>query len=167
MNYNWLTPKARVFRTPGKGSGSFAISKINKGEVVASFGGFVVDEAELKKHSEDRVARSFQLDENKYLLSGLEPESGDMLNHSCQPNCGALGTSSVLSLSDIEIGEELTFDYAMTDSSEYDQFDCACGKSNCRGKVTGKDWQRIEIQKKYNNYFSSFICKLIRLSHSK
>ena len=167
MDYNWLTPKAQMRQTPGKGSGSFAISKINKGEVVASFGGFVVDEAELKNHSEDRVARSLQLDENTYLLSGLNPEPGDMLNHSCEPNCGAYGTSSVISLSDIAIGEELTFDYAMTDSSEYDQFDCACSKSHCRGKITGKDWQKSELQGKYNNYFSSFIAKLIKLSHSK
>ncbi len=167
MDYNWLTPKAQMRQTPGKGSGSFAITKINKGEVVASFGGFVVDEVELKNHSEDRVARSLQLDENTYLLSGFKPEPGDMLNHACEPNCGAFGTSSVISLSDIAIGEELTFDYAMTDSSEYDHFDCACGKSNCRGNITGKDWQNTEIQKNYNNYFSSFISKLIKLSHSK
>jgi len=101
------------------------------------------------------------------LLSGLIPEPGDMLNHSCEPNCGAYGTSSVISLSDIAIGEELTFDYAMTDSSEYDQFDCACGKLNCRGKITGKDWQKSELKEKYNNYFSAFISKLIKLSHSK
>ena len=167
MDYNWLTPKAQMRQTPGKGSGSFAISKINKGEVVSSFGGFVVDEAELKHHSEDRVARSLQLDENTYLLSGLQPEPGDMLNHSCEPNCGAYGTSSVISLSDIAIGEELTFDYAMTDSSEYDQFECACGKLKCRGKITGKDWQKSELQGKYNNYFSTFIARLIKLSHSK
>ena len=167
MDYNWLTPKAQMRQTPGKGSDSFAITKINKGEVVASFGGFVVNQAELKNHSEDRVARSLQLDENTYLLSGFIPEPGDMLNHSCEPNCGAFGTSSVISLSDIAIGEELTFDYAMTDSSEYDQFDCACGKSNCRGKITGKDWKKSELQEKYNNYFSAFIAKLIKLSHSK
>ncbi len=167
MDYNWLTPKAQMRQTLGKGSGSFAISKINIGEVVSSFGGFVVDEAELKHHSEDRVARSLQLDENTYLLSGLIPEPGDMLNHSCEPNCGAYGTSSVISLSDIAIGEELTFDYAMTDSSEYDQFDCACSKSNCRGKITGKDWQKSELQEKYNKNFSAFISKLIKLSHSK
>ena len=167
MDYNWLTPKAQMRQTPGKGSGSFATTNINKGEVVASFCGFVVDEAELKNHSEDRVARSLQLDENTYLLSGFIPEPGDMLNHSCEPNCGAYGTSSVISLSEIAISEELTFDYAMTDSSEYDQFECACVKYNCRGKITGKDWEKIELQEKYNNYFSAFISKLIKLSHSK
>jgi uncharacterized protein len=70
-------------------------------------------------------------------------------------------------MTDIEVGEELTFDYAMTDSSEYDEFKCFCGKENCRGKITGKDWQDPILQSKYNDYFSSFIAKLIKLSHSK
>ena len=49
MDYNWLTPKAQMRVTPGKGSGSFAISKILKGEIVASFGGHVIHQTELIK----------------------------------------------------------------------------------------------------------------------
>jgi hypothetical protein len=154
-------------QTPGKGSGSFAIGKIMKGEVVASFGGFVVGQKDLEEYSTDRVARSLQLDEATYLLSSPLPEAGDMINHSCAPNCGAFGTSSVIAMTDIQIGEELTFDYAMTDSSQYDEFKCFCGKENCREKITGKDWQDPILQSKYNNYFSFFITKLIKLSHSK
>jgi hypothetical protein len=55
----------------------------------------------------------------------------------------------------------------MTDSSQYDEFSCFCGKENCRGKITGKDWQDLILQSKYNNFFSSFVSKLIKLSHSK
>jgi hypothetical protein len=73
----------------------------------------------------------------------------------------------VVAMIDIEIGEELTFDYAMTDSSQYDEFKCFCVKENCRGKITGKDWQDLILQSKYNNFFSSFVTKLIKLSHSK
>jgi hypothetical protein len=154
-------------QTPGKGSGSFAIEKIMKGEVIASFGGFVVGQKDLKDYSTDRVARSLQLDEATYLLSGPVPEAGDMINHSCEPNCGAFGTSSVIAMTDIEIGEELTFDYAMTDSYQYDEFSCFCVTGNCRGKITGKDWRESILQSKYKNYFSSFVTKLIKLSHSK
>ncbi len=167
MDYNWLTPKAQMRQTPGKGSGSFAIEKIIKGEVVASFGGFVIEQEELKNYSSDRVARSLQLDEANYLLSGPLPEAGDMINHSCKPNCGASSTSSVVAMKNIEIGKELTFDYAMTDSSQYDEFKCFCGEEDCRGTITGKDWQDHILQSKYKNYFSSFITKLIKLSHSK
>ena len=167
MDYNWLTPKAQMRVTPGKGSGSFAVSKISKGEIVASFGGNVIDQSELAKYSADRVSRSLQLNNDTYLLSGKVPEPGDMINHSCEPNCGIAGTSSVQAIRDIEIDEELTFDYAMSDSSQYDEFICACEKEKCREKITGLDWQNKDLQTKYRNYFSSYIEKLINLSHSK
>jgi SET domain-containing protein len=167
LDYNWLTPKAQMRVTLEKGSGSFVVSKISKGEMVASFGGNVIAQSELANYPADRVSRSLQLNRDTYLLSGNIPEAGDMINHSCEPNCGIAGTSSVLALRDIEIGEELTFDYAMSDSSEYDEFSCACGKENCREKITGMDWQNKDLQTKYQNYFSSYIEKLIKLSHSK
>jgi SET domain-containing protein len=153
--------------TPGKGSGSFAISKISTGEIVASFGGNVIDQRDLTNYPADRVSRSLQLNADTYLLSGNVPESGDMINHSSEPNCGIAGTSSVQALRDIEIEEELTFDYAMSDSSQYDEFICACGKEKCRAKITGRDWQKKDLQTKYRNYFSSYIEKLIKLSQSK
>ena len=167
MDYNWLTPKAQMRVTPGKGSGSFAISKISKGEIVASFGGNVINQSELTNYSTDRVSRSLQLNSDTYLLSGYVPEAGDMINHSCEPNCGIAGTSSVQALRDIEIGEELSFDYAMSDSSQYDEFTCACGKDKCRVKIDGMDWQKKDLQAKYSNYFSAYIESLIKLSHSK
>ena len=167
MDYNWLTPKAQMRVTPGKGSGSFAISKISKGEMVASFGGNVIDQSELAKYSTDRVSRSLQLNSDTYLLSGDIPEAGDMINHSCEPNCGIAGTSSVQALRDIEIDEELTFDYAMSDSSQYDEFICRCGKEKCIEKITGMDWQKKDLQTSYKSYFSSYIEGLIKLSHSK
>ena len=167
MDYNWLTPKAQMRVTPGKGSGGFAISKISKGEIVASFGGNVINQSELTNYSADRVSRSLQLNSDTYLLSGDVPEAGDMINHSCEPNCGIAGTSSVQTLRDIEIGEELSFDYAMSDSSQYDEFTCACGKDECREKITGMDWQKKVLQAKYSKYFSAYIKSLIKLSHSK
>ena len=167
MDYNWLTPKAQMRVTPGKGSGSFAISKISKGEIVASFGGNVINQNGLTNYSPDRVGRSLQLNNDQYLLSGDVPEAGDMINHSCEPNCGMAGTSRVQALMDIDVGEELSFDYAMSDSSQYDEFTCACGKDKCRAKITGMDWQKRDLQAKYSNYFSAYIESLIKLSHSK
>ena len=167
MDYNWLTPKAQLRVTPGKGSGSLTVSKISKGEIVASFGGNVINQSELTNYSADRVSRSLQLNSVTYLLSGAVPEAGDMINHSCEPNCGMAGTSSVQALRDIEIGEELSFDYAMSDSSQYDEFNCACGKDKCREKITGMDWQKKDLQAKYNKYFSAYIESLIKPSHSK
>lgn len=144
-----------------KGTGSFAKESIEQGEVVASFGGFVVQRKELRKFSKDRVSRSIQINNDIYLLSGSNPEPGDMLNHSCYPNCGATGISTIVAIRQINIGEELTFDYAMTDSSTYDEFDCICSSPGCRKKITGNDWMIKELHIKYKNNFTDYINKLI------
>ena len=62
------------------------------------------------------------------------------MNHSCEPNCGFLGNVILVTIRDIAAGEELTFDYAMSDGCDYDEFECRCGQPSCRGKVTGNDW---------------------------
>ena len=82
------------------------------------------------------------------------------LNHSCDPNLGIQGQIVFVALRDIEKDEELTFDYAMTDDEVY-EMKCNCGTPHCRGIVTGKDWMRKELQKKYDGYFSWFIQKEI------
>ena len=58
------------------------------------------------------------------------------------------------------MGEELTADYAMTDDEPY-EMTCRCGRSSCRGTITGFDWRKPEIQAKYAGYFSWFIQRRI------
>jgi hypothetical protein len=58
-------------------------------------------------------------------------------------------------------GEEICFDYAMSDGSPYDEFDCACDAPNCRGRITGEDWRRPELQRKYANWFSPYLRRRI------
>ena len=163
MDMQWLTPKARVQSTPGKGSGSFAIESIQAGESVAGFGGFVVTRETLATMNVDRQSRSIQIAEDLYLAPGELPEDGDMLNHSCEPTCVLLGATVVIAWRDIEVGEELTFDYATADDTDYDEFDCFCESPSCRGKVTGNDWKRPELQQKYAGHFASYIQHQINL----
>jgi SET domain-containing protein len=160
-DYNWLTPRAEVRRVGKKGWGSFAKVSISKGETVAVFGGCVITSAELATLNDDRQHRSIQIDNDLYMVSGGAPERGDMINHSCAPNCGLRGSQIVSAMRDIEIGEELTFDYAMCDASEYDEFQCLCGTPECRKIVTGADWKNPDIQEKYAGWFSPYIQSLI------
>ena len=62
---------------------------------------------------------------------------------------------------DIEAGEELTFDYAMSDGEPYDEFDCHCGADSCRGRVTGNDWKLPKLWLKYDGYFSPYLARRI------
>ena len=111
MDYNWLTPKAEARPAGDKGWGSFAIEPIAAGETVAAIGGWVTDRATLDAMSSDRVARSIQIDDDLYLVADETPEPGDMLNHSCEPNAGLRGSSLLVAMREIGVGEEITFDY--------------------------------------------------------
>ena len=161
MDYNWLNPKVQARPAGEKGWGSFAAEPIAAGETVAAFGGCVVTESVLHTLSHDRQSRSIQVDVGLYLVSGDTPEPGDFLNHSCAPNCGLLGQMLLVAMRDIVPGEEMTFDYAMCDASDYDEFRCLCGQPTCREVVTGSDWRNPELQEKYAGWFSPYIARRI------
>jgi len=157
VDLNWLTPKAQARPAGTKGWGSFVVEPVSRGETVAAFGGHVVPRAVLDTMPEDRQSRSIQIDDDLYLVSGEVPEPGDMLNHSCEPSCGMVGSQLIVAMRDIAAGEELTFDYAMCDASDYDEFRCACGEPTCRGTVTGRDWQDADLQERYAGWFSPYV----------
>lgn len=67
------------------------------------------------------------MDTDLYLVSGETPDSGDLLNHSCEPNWWPERAVAADRDADIVPGEELSFDYAMSDASDYDEFHCLRG----------------------------------------
>ena len=96
-----------------------------------------------------------------WMVSDETPELGDMLNHSCEPNCGLSGSALLVAMRDIAVGEEITFDYAMCDASDYDEFSCMVGQPTCREIVTGADWRDEVLQAKYSGWFSPYLNKRI------
>ncbi|MFL6568844.1 MAG: SET domain-containing protein, partial [Chthoniobacterales bacterium] len=57
---------------------------------------------------------------------------------------------------------ELTHDWAMTDDNDDPPTGCRCGAGQCRKIITGKDWQRPELQRRYAGYFSAYLEEKIR-----
>ncbi len=55
---------------------------------------------------------------------------------------------------EISPGEDLTTDYTIFDDFD-GEMDCRCDSASCRGKISGRDWQRPELQRKYGDYFST------------
>jgi hypothetical protein len=47
----------------------------------------------------------------------------------------------------------------MSDGGDYDEFECLCGSVECRGVVTGRDWQLPELQTRYAGWFSPYLAK--------
>lgn len=167
MLKSWLSPKAEVRVVGEHGSGAFALEPIAAGETVAAFGGYVITEGQLADYPPERVSRSIQIADELYLLAAAEAEDGDLINHSCDPNCGLLGESVLVARYAIAVGEELTFDYGTCDASSYDEFDCACQARRCRGRVTGDDWRDPEFQAANRGWFAPYIQRRIAASHGR
>ena len=62
--------------------------------------------------------------------------------------------------------EELTNDYATSTAEPAFTMNCACGSPLCRGTVTGDDWRRRELQRRYAGWFSRYLSDRIGSSAS-
>ncbi|GIK63613.1 MAG: SET domain-containing protein-lysine N-methyltransferase [Chloroflexota bacterium] len=159
---SYLSPKleGRVFPEKG-GHGAFARELIQAGEVISVWGGKAMTRAEVARLNNPAITTlAVQIDEDIFLVTTKEGP-GDWVNHSCEPNAGLQGQVTLVAMRDIQPGEEVCFDYAMTDGSVYDEFTCACGSPKCRGYVSGNDWQIPELWERYNGYFSPYLQKRI------
>ena len=164
---NFLTPLAESFDTPPHGFGSRAISVIPAGTSVATFGGTALTRADFAPFEAERRSRSLQVNTNLIFLGPPSREPGDSINHSCEPNCGMRNATTIVAMRDIAVGEELTFDYAMSDASDYDEFDCNCGTTLCRGHVRADDWQLDTLRHRYKGFFSPYIQRKIDAERSR
>lgn len=96
-----------------------------------------------------------------YLVSDKngQLEDDDFFDHSCSPNAGIKGHLLMVAMRDIAAGEEITYDYAMTDADFKYSFPCRCQSKNCRGVITTDDWKNPELQRRYRGYFSGVCSK--------
>ena len=152
------TLEARFLPEKG-GFGIYAVNLIKQGDVLCVWGGPIWTHDDFSQLPEANQSHGIQVDEGLFQTYGVNdsPESADYVNHSCTPNAGLRGPITLVALRDITIGEEVCFDYAMSDGLPYDEFDCQCGSADCRGVVTGNDWQLKALQLRYKGYFSPYL----------
>ena len=165
--YSWVSPKIEVRNAGDKGMGLFAKEGISKDEIVTIAGGRIVP---LERFDTDPAFEpiryhGFQI-EKDFVICPFDAGNMDstfMTNHSCDPTCGIRGQVSIVTMRDIGAGEEITFDYVMTDTCEGVMMDrsCFCGSPNCRKTITGGDWKREDLREKYKGYFSNYVQRLI------
>jgi hypothetical protein len=141
----------------------YALRPVARGTTLVVWGGEVLSQAELRARPPGLVSVTLQVDEDAYLVS-TEPGPADWVNHSCDPNAGLSGQISLIAMRDIAPGEEVCFDYAMSDGSDYDEFDCACGTAWCLGRIQGTDWMNPELIERYRGYFSPYLYRRIELA---
>lgn len=155
---NFLSPKVAVRACTDKpGRGVYAVNSIETGEVVAVWGGRIVGRAQAEAITPDLRRYVVQVEDEQF-LAPLEPiDAAELVNHCCQPTCGLLGQITLVALRRIQPGEEITFDYATTDSSAFLEFPVSCSKSPCRQKVCSDDWQRSDVQSTNRGHFSPYL----------
>jgi len=160
----YRSPKIEVRNDTLAGRGVVAVTDIERDEIVAIKAGHIMRQDEVKRITETVGDFALQIDDEFYLSPRYEEEVDDMtvfINHSCDPNVGFRGQVVYVAMRDIKTGEELCHDYSMERSDHY-ELDCRCGSSLCRGKITGNDWQRIDLQQRYADYFSIYLLNKIK-----
>jgi len=160
IRLSYRSPKTEVRESKIHGHGLFAIAAIAKDEIVAAKGGHIVDRKTLcEKITPVLGPVEIQIGDD-FFIAPVSDEERELsmlyLNHSCDPNLGVRGEITFVATRDIRAGEELTHDWAMTDDDDY-SVECNCGAPDCRKTLTGKDWQRPDLQKRYEGYFSAYL----------
>ncbi len=156
----YLSPKCEARSIGHLQYGVFAREPIEKDERIAVWGGEVVEQ-HIFDTLPDRLRRlSIQIEEGLFLVA-LNEGPADYVNHSCNPNAGLCGQIVLVAMRPIAPGEEVTFDYAMSDVTDYDEFECKCGAPNCRGVIRGDSWRNPELWERYKGYFSPYVQRRI------
>jgi uncharacterized protein len=158
MTSGYLSPKLEARAAPEKGGQAvYARCPLKKNELLAVWGGRVVTLDQVLALPRAEQGHTIQVYDQLYLAPLDMEDPADFINHSCNPNAGICGQISLVAMRDIAPNEEITFDYAMADSSSFDEFACHCGAATCRGVVSGADWKRPELWSRYDGYFSTYL----------
>jgi hypothetical protein len=143
------------------GRGLFAIENLEKDETVAEFDGdiYTALRCSLLPNDPPQYIRDHvvQFSETQYRFG----KYGVLINHSCEPNCGVKGKDKdfrIVTMRPIEKGEELTWDYDMTEDSDW-EMECKCEKPSCRKIIGAHRNLPSDIRKKYKGYIQEYLIK--------
>ncbi|NEO62383.1 MAG: SET domain-containing protein [Moorea sp. SIO4G2] len=148
-----------VVKTHNKGKGVFADKKFDVGEIV------LVGKPVAK--SPERTWQTLQLDINTHVRMD---EPFELVNHSCDPNCGIklneFNGYSLVAMKEIIQGEEVTFDYCMSEWISIAVPNCNCQSNICRGSINGGKFLSDQILEKYRGLLAPYYAKLVNIQLS-
>lgn len=141
------------------GKGLFAKKDISKDEEIAMFDGEIYFSS---KASDLPNEPPFKIRDRAIQISEFAWQDSNSLarfaNHSCNPNCGIKGNTILVAMEQIKKGQEITFDYEMTEDSDW-FMECSCGESRCRKQIRGFKYMPKNIRSEYGNYIASWLLK--------
>jgi uncharacterized protein len=161
----WFDRRLVMRKSSIHGTGTFALEAIQAGErLIWVSGGVVYTTEDWRSGRVQLVGEQYnesQIGEDLFRATPISLYY--YVNHSCEPNM-----LNDVAFRDIQAGEEITTDYAYCEASpDYLLEPCRCGSAQCRGRLSGNDWQRPELQQRYRGYFTPHIEHLIRTMTSR
>lgn len=140
-----------VRRSGIHGRGVFATERIPKGTRVIEYTGEVISVREADRRYEDDGSRDyhtflFDIDGKRMIDAGVGGNAARWINHSCNPNCQAVGEGDRIFIETIRVvrpGEELAYDYGFVFEERHTpelkaRYACRCGARNCRGTMLAR-----------------------------
>lgn len=107
-----------------------AKENISIGEYISEFDGEIYTANKCTDLPKDVADHAIQFDQNKWKDSTF----ARFINHSCEPNTAIKDLFRLIAIKEIKEGEELTWDYDMTEDSDW-TMSCLCGTKSCRKTI--------------------------------
>ena len=116
-----------------EGKGVFINEDVKKGEVICDIEGEIKKRVIKSEKGSEKFANWIGMGENLWL--NPNKTKFRFLNHSCDPSVAIVDMKTLLALKDLKKGDEITFDYSLTDMDQYWEMECHCGSEKCRGII--------------------------------
>jgi uncharacterized protein len=134
------------------GRGVYARAPIPADTRIIEYRGERITNAEAERRYPDDFTAAhhtflFAVDDEIMVDAAFGGNLARWINHSCDPNCEAVidddGRIYIESIRDIDVGEELAYDYNYILPERHTaklkrRFPCHCGAEGCRGTILGK-----------------------------
>lgn len=134
------------------GKSVLAARPFRKGNIITEFTGPLMHKFKVPKKYIGKLDRYIQVDREYFL--GPSKHIDDLINHSCNPNAGLKFTEYgilLVALKNINVGEEINWDYSTTILKDSWKMNCLCGEKKCRKLIGDFKLLPRKTQEKYRN----------------
>lgn len=153
--------------TKDKGKGVFAAEFIPSGTLIWKL------DKDAKRYSKDEYEKLPEIIKKDLYQEGdefiLSNGYGESWNHSCDANTWWTNDDELSARRDIQIGEEITYDYI---TGEIDprivyEWECKCGSPKCRHHLKYSDILEPSLYEEYKGHLPKWVEKEIELKRLK
>ena len=145
--------KIRIGRAKNNGREILANDSIRKNEKIFSFRGRTV---KFPYDSNYKLGGKWVGVGKNIWLKTAKGSYGSFINHSCKPNAGFRGKLSIVAMRNIRKGEEITFDYSISEEDPYWRMKCRCGERICRKTIRRITSLPRGTFRKYGDYIPKY-----------